>query len=81
METMSFEQKRRTEQLYHELGLDAVVNRVLKDFSSSLSGIDRVLDKIFGPYDIKGRAAAVARLTASSHIQHETKSTTKRWEN
>ncbi|MFC1893391.1 hypothetical protein ACFLYR_05110 [Chloroflexota bacterium] len=61
---MSLEQKRRAEQLYHELGLDSVVNKVLTDFPSSLSGMDRVIDKIFGVYDIKGRAEAVARLTA-----------------
>jgi hypothetical protein len=64
LERMSLEQERRAEQLYHELGLDSVVKRVLADFPNSLSGIDRVIDKILGAYDIKGRAEAVARLTA-----------------
>lgn len=61
---MSLEQQIRAEQLYHQLGLDSVVNEVLTDFPSSLSRMDRVIDKIFGAYDIKGRAEAVARLTA-----------------
>ena len=64
LEEMSLEQKQRAERLYHELGLDPVVDRVLKEFPKSLSGMDRVTDKILGPYDIKGRADAVAKVTA-----------------
>lgn len=61
---MSLEQKQRAEQLYHQLGLDPIVNQVLREFSRSLSGMDRAIDKIFGPYDIKGRAREAAKLTA-----------------
>lgn len=64
LERMSLEQKQRAEQLYHQLGLDPVINKVLKDFPESLSGFDRVTDKMFGPYDIKGRAETVAKVTA-----------------
>ncbi|MCK4580689.1 MAG: hypothetical protein KAU10_05010 [Dehalococcoidia bacterium] len=64
LEKMSLEQKRQAERLYHQLGLDPVVDKVLKDFSGSLSGVDRATDRLFGPYDIKGRADAVARVTA-----------------
>lgn len=63
LKSMSLEQKQQATQLYHQLGLEPVVQKALKEFSSSLSGMDRVLDKIFGPYDVKGRAEAVARLT------------------
>jgi chromosome segregation ATPase len=61
---MNMDRERRAEQLYHQLGLDPVVNKLLKDFPSSLSGMDRIVDKMFGPYDIKSRAKAVAKLTA-----------------
>jgi hypothetical protein len=61
---MNLKQERLAEQLYNELGLDPVVNRVLRDFPNSLPATERILDKIFGPYDIKGRAKAVAALTA-----------------
>ena len=64
LEKMSLEQKRQLERLYHQLGLDPVVNKVLKEFTGSLSGFSRVTDKMFGPYDIKGRAEAVAKVTA-----------------
>jgi hypothetical protein len=41
-----------------------VVNKVLEDFSGTLSGVDKITDRVFGPYDIKGRAEAVAKVTA-----------------
>lgn len=61
---MSLEHKRRAEQLFHQLGLEPVIDKVLKEFSNSLSGMDRVTDKIFGPYDVKGRVDAVAKVAA-----------------
>jgi len=64
LEEMSLEQKQQAERLYHQLGLEPVVNKVLKEFPKSLAGMDRVTDKIFGPYDVKGRADAVAKITA-----------------
>ena len=64
LEKMSLEQKQRAEWLYHQLGLEPVVNKLLKEFPGSLAGVDRVADKVFGPYDIKGRADAVAKVTA-----------------
>ncbi len=64
LEKMSLEQEQRVERLYHQLGLDPVVKKVLKGFSNSLSGMDRVTDRMFGPYDVKGRADAVAKVTA-----------------
>jgi len=64
LEEMSLEQKQQAERLYHQLGLEPVVNKVLKEFPKSLAGMDKVTDKIFGPYDVKGRADAVAKITA-----------------
>jgi len=61
---MSLQQKQEAERLYNQLGLNPVVSKVLKEFSNSLSGMDRVTDKVLGPYDIKGRADAVAKVTA-----------------
>ncbi len=63
-EKMNLEQERRAEQLYQQLGLEPVVDRVLKEFAGSLSGFERVTDRAFGPYDIKGRAKAIAKVTA-----------------
>ena len=63
LEKMSLQQRQRAEQLYHQLGLEPVIDKVLKEFSNSLSGLDRVADKVLGPYDIKGRADAVAKVT------------------
>jgi len=63
LEKMSLEQKQLVERVYYQFGLDPVVNKVLKEFSNSLSGMDRVIDRIFGPYDVKGRADAVAKIT------------------
>jgi len=64
LEKMSLEQKRHAEGLYNQLGLDPVVDKVLKGYSQSLSGMDRATDKVFGPYDMKGRADAVAKVSA-----------------
>lgn len=63
-EKMSLEQKQLAERLYHQLGLDPVIDKVLKEYSQSLIGMDRATDKVFGPYDIKGRADAVAKTSA-----------------
>lgn len=64
LDRMSPAQKKQVERLYSQLGLGPVVSKVLKEFSNSLSGMDRVTDRVFGPYDVKGRADAVARVTA-----------------
>ena len=64
LEKMSLEQKQLADGLYHQLGLDPVVGKVLREYSESLSGMDRAADKVFGPYDIKGRADAVAKVSA-----------------
>jgi len=64
LEKMSLEQKQLADGLYHQLGLDPVVDKVLREYSESLSGMDRATDKVFGPYDIKGRADAVAKVSA-----------------
>jgi len=64
LEKVSLEQKQRAERLYYQLGLDPVVDKVLKEYPQSLSGMDRATDKVFGPYDIKGRADAVAKVSA-----------------
>ena len=61
---MSLEQKQLAERLYHELGLSPVVDKTLEEFRKSLLGRDKITDKVFGPYDIKGRADAVAKVTA-----------------
>jgi chromosome segregation ATPase len=61
---MDLLQEQRADQLYHQLGLDPVVDKVLVEFTGSLSGLDRVTDKVFGPYDIRGRAEAVAKVAA-----------------
>ncbi|MBL7164968.1 MAG: hypothetical protein ISS55_00620 [Dehalococcoidales bacterium] len=63
-EKMSLVQRQKAEQLYQQLGLDPVVEQVLKEFPTSLSGMDRVTDRFFGPYDIKGRAETVAKVSA-----------------
>jgi len=64
LEKMSLEQRQQAERLYHQLGLEPVIGTVLKEFPRTLSGMDRFLDRIFGPYDVKGRADAIARVTA-----------------
>lgn len=61
---MDLKQRRKAEALYYQLGLDPVVKKVLNDFPEMLSGMDRVTDKILGAYDVKGRADAVAKVTA-----------------
>lgn len=43
---MSLEQKRRAEQLYNRLGLDPVVDKVLKEYPEALPGFDRATDKM-----------------------------------
>jgi chromosome segregation ATPase len=61
---MSLEQRRQADRLYHQLGLGPVVEKVLKGFNSSLAGMDRTTDRIFGPFDVRGRAEAVSKVTA-----------------
>lgn len=61
---MSLEQRRQADRLYHQLGLGPVVEKVLKGFNSSLAGMDRTTDRIFGPFDVRGRAEAVSKITA-----------------
>jgi len=63
-EKMSLLQRQHADQLYHQLGLDPVIDKVLEDFAESLKGMDKVTDRVFGPYDIKGRAEAVAKVSA-----------------
>jgi DNA repair exonuclease SbcCD ATPase subunit len=64
IDKMNMVHQQKAEQLFHQLGLDPVVNKILKEFPQSLTGMDRVADRMFGPYDIKGRADAVAKITA-----------------
>ncbi|MFW6150149.1 MAG: hypothetical protein ACOC6A_01305 [Chloroflexota bacterium] len=61
---MSLEQRRQADRLYHQLGLGPVVEKVLKGFNSSLVGMDRTTDRIFGPFDVRGRAEAVSKVAA-----------------
>lgn len=62
--TMDMQQQRMAERLYSQLGLDPVVNKVLKEYKSNLRGMDRATDTVFGPFDIKGRAEAAAKVSA-----------------
>jgi uncharacterized phage infection (PIP) family protein YhgE len=64
LETMSLEEKQRAENLYHNLGLDPVVAKVLREYEQGMSRMDKATDRVFGPYDVKGRADAVAKVTA-----------------
>ena len=64
LETMSLEEKQRAENLYHNLGLAPVVAKVLREYEQGMSRIDKATDRVFGPYDVKGRADAVAKVTA-----------------
>lgn len=58
------QQNINTVQFAGPLNLDSMVVRSLTDFSAPLSGLDRLLDRVYSPDNIKGRAEAVARLTA-----------------
>ncbi|MCK5212772.1 MAG: hypothetical protein KAQ74_02520, partial [Dehalococcoidia bacterium] len=58
------QQKRMAERLYSQLGLDPVVEKVLKEYKGSLKGVDRATDTVFGPFDIKGRAESVAKVAS-----------------
>ncbi len=62
--SMDLRQQRMAERLYAQLGLDPVVEKVLREYRTSLSGVDRATDRVFGPFDIKGRAESVAKVTA-----------------
>jgi chromosome segregation ATPase len=64
LSTMDLQQQRMAERLYSQLGLDPVVNKVLKEYKSNLRGMDRATDTVFGPYDIKGRAESAAKVAA-----------------
>ena len=61
---MDLKERQKAEALYYQLGLDPIVSKVLTDYPEMLSGMDRVADKILGAYDVKGRADAVAKVTA-----------------
>jgi len=64
LSSMDLQQQRMAERLYSQLGLDPVVNKVLKEYKTQLSGMDKATDRVFGPYDIKGRAESVAKVSA-----------------
>jgi chromosome segregation ATPase len=64
LSTMDLQQQRMAERLYSQLGLDPVVKKVLKEYKSNLNGMDRATDTVFGPFDIKGRAEAAAKVSA-----------------
>ena len=64
LSTMDMQQQRMAERLYSQLGLDPVVESVLKEYKGSLKGVDRATDRVFGPYDIKGRAESVAKVAS-----------------
>ncbi len=64
LSTMDLQQQRMAERLYSQLGLDPVVEKVLKEYKSNLRGMDRATDTIFGPFDIKGRAESAAKVAA-----------------
>jgi chromosome segregation ATPase len=64
LSTMDLQQQRMAERLYSQLGLDPVVDKVLKEYKSNLRGMDRATDTVFGPYDIKGRAESAAKVAA-----------------
>jgi len=61
---MDLQQQRMAERLYSQLGLDPVVDTVLKEYKGNLKGVDRATDRVFGPYDIKGRAESVAKVAS-----------------
>ncbi len=72
--SMDMQQKRMAERLYSQLGLDPVVEKVLKEYNTNLKGMDRATDRVFGPFDIKGRAESVAKvasLMTYSALQHQ----------
>jgi chromosome segregation ATPase len=62
LSSMDMQQQRMAERLYSQLGLDPVVDKVLKEYQTNLKGVDRATDRVFGPYDIKGRAESVAKI-------------------
>ena len=64
LSTMDLQQQRMAERLYSQLGLDPVVDKVLKEYKSNLRGMDRATDTVFGPYDIKGRAESAAKVAS-----------------
>ncbi len=64
LSSMDMQQKRMAERLYSQLGLDPVVERVLREYQTNLKGMDRATDRFFGPYDVKGRAESVAKVAS-----------------
>jgi len=64
LSTMDMQQQRLAARLYAQLGLDPVVDKVLKEYKANLKGMDRATDTVFGPYDIKGRAESAAKVAA-----------------
>ena len=64
LSSMDMQQKRMAERLYSQLGLDPVVEKVLREYQANLKGMDKATDRVFGPYDIKGRAESVAKVAS-----------------
>ncbi|MFW6056914.1 MAG: hypothetical protein ACOC9B_06380 [Chloroflexota bacterium] len=64
LSSMDMQQKRMAERLYSQLGLDPVVEKVLREYQTNLKGVDRATDRFFGPYDVKGRAESVAKVAS-----------------
>ena len=64
LSSMDMQQKRMAERLYSQLGLDPVVEKVLREYQTNLKGMDRATDRFFGPYDVKGRAESVAKVAS-----------------
>ncbi len=77
LSSMDLQQQRTAERLYSQLGLDPVIEKVLKEYNTNLRGMDRATDRVFGPFDVKGRAESVAKVAAlmtySALHQHYTK--------
>ncbi len=64
LSSMDMQQKRMAERLYSQLGLDPVVEKVLREYQTNLKKMDRATDRFFGPYDVKGRAESVAKVAS-----------------
>ncbi len=64
--------------LADRLDLDSIVVESLSNLSGPLSGLDRILNRAYGLNDIKGRAQAIARLSAI--VAYATLSREYEWE-
>jgi len=65
-EEMSLEEAQLAEQLYHNAGLDPVVDAGLKDYDKHLQQEDKFINRVLGPRgsDIRGYGEAVAKRVA-----------------